>query len=537
VGRRVNRWVKIVHAAALLWLSSCTSADLVPFIDENPTFPENDRMSIEGTSCTAQPGTTLLPRKILFIMDQSGSLNAENDPTYNHPVYGYRTSGRQEAARSVVQAFLGDPAYSFSFIYFNNNTWRCPDTAPFFRQGDMDACLRQLVDGQNTTDIYGAFVNAFDLIRSDLLNLDPRTARRTNYEIIFFGDGMPNTDGDLPPVIDEPEEMTVNILLRVGEIMSLLDPANGGAGSIRIHTVFLQSALGPGDPQYAIASDLLQQIAARGDGNYVTTTDPDELDFLQFVQTSIDSVDRFKSFLVTNDFVHNDPTGAQLDSDGDGIVDDEEARTGLNPFQPDSDGDGCGDLAETVARFDPRVDDCPCSTPGIESDGDILSDCDEQILGTDRELPDTDSDGMPDWAEVWAGTDPLVNDAMDDPDRDGVPNITEVAEHTNPRLADGADRRQYAYKYTFSNRRLTLDQRECFEYKVENITLGVTLPVASLASEQGDNTLRLFYSTTPSDVPDDFGTWHRQVFKARYLGAGYKEPADGLQASLDGEVL
>jgi hypothetical protein len=518
-----------------VFLSSCTSADLVPSIDENTKLPQNDRMTIDGTACTAKPGATILPRKILFIMDQSGSLNAENDPTYVGPD-GYRTSGRQEAARAVVQAFFGDPAYFFSFIYFNDNTWRCPQSAPSFGQGDMDSCLRQLVEGQNTTDIYGAFVEAFNLIRADLLGLDPRTARRTNYEIIFFGDGMANIDGDLPPVVDQANEMPVNILLRVGEIMSLLDPANGGAGSIRIHTVFLQSAMGSGDAQYAAATDLLQQIAARGDGHFITAPNPSELDFLQFVQTSIDSVERFKTFMVLNNFVHNNPAGALLDSDGDGIPDEEESTTGLNPRDPDSDHDGCSDLAERLAHFDPLVADCGCTTPGIDSDGDDLSDCDEAILKTNPEIPDTDGDGIPDQAEVWAGTDPLVDDAMEDPDLDGTPNLVEIAEHTNPHIADGADRKQYAYKYTFSNRRLTLDQRECFDYRVENITLGITLPSTPLGTEQGDNPLRLFFSTTPSDVPDDLGTWHRLLFKTRYLGPGYKEPADGLKAG-DEEIL
>jgi hypothetical protein len=534
---RENRTVLFLHAAALLFLSSCTSADLVPYVNENLTLPENNRMSVEGTACTEKPGTTILPKKILFIMDQSGSLNAENDPTYVHPVYGYRTSGRQEAARAVIQAFQADPAYSFSFVYFNTNVWRCPLEAPWFRQGDRDECLRQLVEGQNTTDMYSAFIEAFELIRADLLDLDPRTARRTSYEIIFFSDGMPNTDGDNPPVIDQPEEQPVNILLRVGEIMSLMDPANGGAGSIRIHSVFLQSALGPSDPNYAIGTDLLQQIAARGDGIFVITPDPTQLDFLQFIQSSIASVDRFKTFFVTDYHVHNEPDGERLDSDADGIPDEEEGSLGLKPRDPDSDHDGCTDKAETVARFSPYVPDCGCATPGIDSDGDGLGDCDEDILKTNRELQDTDGDGMPDFLELWAGTEPLRDDALDDPDADGIPNLQEVAEHTDPLKADGAGRNGYAYEYTFSNRQLTLDQRECFDYKVENISLGITLPVTPLSTAQGENWIHLFYSTTPSDVPDDLGTWHRQIFKARYLGSGHKEPGDGLKAELDGEVL
>jgi hypothetical protein len=42
-----------------------------------------------------------------------------------------------------------------------------------------------------------------------------------------------------------------------------------------------------------------------------------------------------------------------LDSDGDGLSDDEEAALGTNPYDPDTDDDGLGDGSEVANGFDP----------------------------------------------------------------------------------------------------------------------------------------------------------------------------------------
>ncbi len=526
-GEKRSRKGGLTMTMALLLLSSCGFRDLVPFLEENAELPRNDKMMVEGTVCTTEPGQMILPRKIIFIMDQSGSLNNGTDASYSHPVFGYRTSDRQEAARSLVQNFMTDPAFFFNFIYFNDNAWRCPATDPYFGQGDMDACLRQLVDGENVTDIYGAFVNAFDLIRNDILDMEPILVPRTKYVIIFFADGVPNTDGDIPRIIDQPEEEIPNIMTRVGEIMSLTEPENGGVGSITIHSVLLSAGFGVGDPEYPYAIDLMTQIASHGQGQFIDTPDSSQLNFLQFVQTSISPMPMFKSFLVSNHYVRNLPSGTVLDSDGDGFSDEEEDHVGLNPRDPDSDGDGCGDYSEEQANFDPMVHDCPCPTGNLDSDGDFLIDCDEILWQTDPELVDTDQDGIPDSEEVWAGTNPTRADATDDPDGDGLNNIREVLQHTSPIHADGQDWDTYAYEYELVNRRFTTNQRECFDFRVNNISLGITLPSADLTREQGMNTLNMLISTVPPDVPDDLGSWRRDSFDARYMGPELKEPGDG----------
>ena len=92
-----------------------------------------------------------------------------------------------------------------------------------------------------------------------------------------------------------------------------------------------------------------------------------------------------------------------------------------------SDDSGKSALAQLVV---------PVFAADEDSDGDGLSNAEEQALGTDPASPDTDGDGIPDAGEVRIGTNPAVADANADPDGDGLLNIEEWQHGTNPHLAD-----------------------------------------------------------------------------------------------------
>lgn len=146
------------------------------------------------------------------------------------------------------------------------------------------------------------------------------------------------------------------------------------------------------------------------------------------------------------------------DSDGDGLSDDEEATYGTNPALRDSDGDGIGDKVELLLQttgLNPLVFDDPVTCAfldeavrfTIDSDGDGLLDCEEALLRLDPTLFDTDADGLPDPLEVFGGTNFLADDGLEDADFDGSPNLDELRAHTNPRAADSKTRSQLAYLY------------------------------------------------------------------------------------------
>ncbi len=94
-------------------------------------------------------------------------------------------------------------------------------------------------------------------------------------------------------------------------------------------------------------------------------------------------------------------SGGDIDSDGDGLLDSEEAAIGTDPFNPDTDGDGLSDGEEVrTYKTDPLNPD---------SDYDGLKDGAEVLVYKTNPLdPDTDKGGVTDGHEVIEdGTDPL----------------------------------------------------------------------------------------------------------------------------------
>jgi hypothetical protein len=109
---------------------------------------------------------------------------------------------------------------------------------------------------------------------------------------------------------------------------------------------------------------------------------------------------------------------ALKDLDADGVVNIDEYTGDTNPAKKDSDGDGAGDAA------DPFPTD---ASEWGDSDGDGVG---------DNADTDDDNDGMPDAWEVLYGLDPKVNDALKDLDGDGVVNFDEYTGSTNPAKKD-----------------------------------------------------------------------------------------------------
>jgi parallel beta-helix repeat protein len=81
-----------------------------------------------------------------------------------------------------------------------------------------------------------------------------------------------------------------------------------------------------------------------------------------------------------------------VDSDGDGLTDDEEVLLGTDPFDKDTDGDGLEDGTEVDMNNGEGLPD-PLNP---DSDGDTLLDGAEVEAGTDPTSADTDDDGLTD---------------------------------------------------------------------------------------------------------------------------------------------
>jgi TolB protein len=121
----------------------------------------------------------------------------------------------------------------------------------------------------------------------------------------------------------------------------------------------------------------------------------------------------------------------QEDSDGDGLINNDEADIGTDPTDPDSDSDGLldGDEVNTY-HTNPLLPDTDedglldgeeivtYNTDPLnpDTDADTLSDGEEINFNTIPVDPDTDRDGLLDGDEIRLGTDPRQQDT----DRDGL---------------------------------------------------------------------------------------------------------------------
>ncbi len=109
-----------------------------------------------------------------------------------------------------------------------------------------------------------------------------------------------------------------------------------------------------------------------------------------------------------------------VDSDDDGVFDDDEKAAGTDPSDADTDNDGLSDGDEKKFGTDPL---------DVDTDDDGVDDNTEITRGWDPFDPDTDDDGLSDGEEfgTW-GTDPKNPDT----DGDGYSDSTEVENGYNP---------------------------------------------------------------------------------------------------------
>ena len=87
--------------------------------------------------------------------------------------------------------------------------------------------------------------------------------------------------------------------------------------------------------------------------------------------------------------------------------------------------------AQDAAQPTPQPSDTAANND-LDSDGDGLTDAEEESFGTDPNTPDMDNDGLTDKQEIDLGTDPTSNDS----DGDGLFDGDEVASCTSPLSMD-----------------------------------------------------------------------------------------------------
>ena len=472
--------MRILRSPALMLAvltAGCTDADVfLPRVDPLPKA-EVQPNSIKGTFCNEDPETVVFPVKVWMVIDDTGSMK-DNDPNM----------GRYSAVEDLVskvaapgKVFFGGEVFSSEKTAVFSTPRFTDDAALFISQERAVASA-----GNGKTPYLVALNLALSELTADV-NVDTALAKRTRYVVIFLSDGVP-TDGST-----EAED--------VGAVANLM-ALKSQVGGVNVNTVYL----GGGTDT---APALLQKMAAAGEGQFKSFPNGDAIDYTSFDFSSIRRTYVHRFFIVTNRSMLPVTAGQEVDSDGDGLSDAQEATLGTNPTLRDTDGDGCNDALEVRVGWNPAVKvpgQCTCTTTDIgkDTDHDGLNDCEEGWIGTDPADPDSDfgsvakkdPDLVPDELDFTILQDATFPNHMSDRDLDGVLDIEELRLHTAS-LAIDSDRTRWQYDYAVF--RPQPENPDCIDFEVHNVTLGRTLATPNHAALE--NVIELYLDQSRQDDP------------------------------------
>jgi hypothetical protein len=445
-------------ASALLAVTSpaCTDANLYA-ANYEPNLA--DRISVSGDLCTDDVGALDFALKVVVVVDTSAADAGDTG------------ANRQDALRAFVKRYEGNNR-SFDFVVMGQTAREM--TKGFISDPtEIDAAVEAVGGtGASTQRNYlDALRLASTVIQDDLFGSTPGKRSRTRYGLVFLAQGAPAPSlpdfwcpaNGLKPgtesctgkflsafcgnVNPPPADCELDLYSRLIADLRRFVQDNGA-----LDLAFRAYAEG-GD---ARTRQLLSDMALATKGT-VSEQPAGRLNLLDANLFSSTSRLLLRELVVWNENAILRDGALAADSDGDGLTDAEEERRGTDPLNRDTDGDGIGDLLELQlsavrAELDPHTPHDPpeCTTipkPYGDSDVDGLNDCEEALIRTDPYLVDTDRDGIPDVVEALRGGQPLVNDRLVDTDRDGISNGDEYKRGLDVNTNDGVSEPKYGYVY------------------------------------------------------------------------------------------
>ncbi len=465
--------------------------------------------SLNGSFLTESPDEINFPVKVLFAIDCSLSMGDEemgivdgSDPYFL----------RIEAVRNFISQYNSNENTSFAIMLWSNTVFET--TGGFTKDpAVLDGILTD-VQNDTTTDYLGTLDEIFIDLRDDIISSNEENRVRSKYIVIFLSDGVPNAQGE--------SQADADIWGRVEDINSMV--TEYGIGSFNFHTFLLLGNFGNdayGQARRAEAETTLAGMAERGNGQFSLFESAEAVDFINIVDMRL-TVEYDVKYMVA--YNYNVRPGVELvyaDSDGDGLPDDEETLYGTDPVIADTDGDGFSDFFEIKVSspghelnpLDPTDSNCDAAAVGVDSDKDGLMDCEELVKGTNRLVPDTDLDGIPDGIEFLTNTNPLEAQQSTDTDFDGVVDWLEVQRHTNVTSNDEKIRERYSYQYNIQDAGLVQINQGTemeshvrqFNFTISNIDVVETRGYTTADGEvhqDGDNLIRFYLAEVPEDTPD-----------------------------------
>ena len=547
--------------AALAVVVACTDTYLYDPRRETEV-PLDRAVSFEGRFCTVGSNEVVRPIKLVIAMDASQSMRV-SDPD------GTRATALVELIENLPrdpEVFIAVVLFAGSTTAFLTQTPGNPPQDGFVQVSTLDDAQRRRLTEQlltfrnpdnspnrDSTDFVKPLSDIYSLINTDIARSrlepgGPQALAQARYSVIFLSDGKPTNDQD-------DELLQGDAVVRIRQLRDLVE-------DVRVNTVHVFNPTQPvssvcdltgdgGCPLLIINqnADRLERMAVLGGGNFRDFRNNEPINFLDFTFGQVHRSFIVKEVVATN---YSAPPGSpadEADSDGDGLTDAREAQVRSDPHRMDTDGDGFSDGVEVYFRergvdFNPiqvALPDgggldrgCPPALRAEDSDCDRLLDCDEQFIGTNATLADSDRDGVPDGIEWRGGTQGASNDLDEDPDNDGLTSRAELRLHTRPLEVDTASLSVDGYRYSFeADGPPDAQGRQCYRLKVENVLLAPTQADANDAGVvergAGYNDVALSVALVPADDPTARTIVRTvRVDTVRYPVGGIKSPADGV---------
>lgn len=526
-GAWIRAWMTALAVALGVAFSACADTELQPIPGAAAT-PKDNRLSLSGDFCADAPTPAEFPVRVLFVVDISQSMNISDPPSPTCPT-AVCLSRRAQAVEDIVNKYPPGKGISYGLISFSSGSaiqTRDANGLGGFSDSDVEikTKLPSLSNAVGETNFAGVLKTTYEMLQADMIALDATARSRARYVVVFISDGLPS-----PRTSDQglPAEVRTGII----DIAGLQQQQR--LAEIAFHTIYLAGPATPPAVQL-VAKELLAEMAHLGNGTFRAFESTENINLFYIDFTSFIRQFSLKRLVVSNSNEKALDGRNGLDTDGDGLLDEEEIFIGTSPSLTDTDGDGFSDMLEFRLRnsgFDPLFPadaDCGGQSDKKDEDGDGLLNCEERYLGTSSRLIDSDADGYTDDTEVRVGTNPTIADDQMDSDFDSAPNGLETLSHSDPLRNDVADFSKTAYRYNLTEIRdgTTPQGQVCYHFDASNIALVPTVPLAGL--EEGTNTIFIRVATAPSDAPSDFGNHQVACVRPRYRDTPeMKVPASG----------
>ena len=500
----------VLLASSVLFLFGCKESPELEWTQERSS------VTLSGQFITKSPDEIQFPVKVLFAIDCSLSMGQEIDGAQAGADPAFQ---RIDAVKSFINEYNVNDNVSFEIMLWSTSVFeRTRNVEGDFGFTKNVVELNRVLDAvrnDTQTDYVGTLSEINKDIQVDmLLETDANNLQRTKYIVVFLSDGIANDNG---------RQSDTDIINEVGKIVDLTESA--GVAGFNLHTFLLLGGFQPGDAGDEFrdqATTTLEDMAAEGGGEFTEFENAEAVNFLNLVDLRL-SIEYLLKYIIAYNV--NTIPGTEvihLDTDGDGLSDEQEMDYGSNPTLRDSDNDGLSDYVEFTLSspgnvFNPNTDpdtdapDSNCSPvlgQWLDSDGDLLTDCEEELIGTDRLVVDTDGDGIPDGLEFLAGTNPFFAEDVVDTDYDGFANPIEIRNHTNVKSNDPKLRARYSYNYQLIDRGKLRIEQGTNEGTIQSVRRLFTLDISNIdIMETGRNPVTAEYyqySTDPNGVADKY---------------------------------